>query len=103
MKYLKKWLEVRGKDDNPYVFVSKYGGIKQVSENTFNKWCHKYFEPIIGRRIHPHLFRESRATNIVVGEGKNIEVAQALLGHNSSETTQIYVIRDTSEDSDDAF
>lgn len=104
MKYLKKWLEVRGEDDNPYVFVSKYRGeIKQVSENTFNKWCHEYFEPIIGRRIHPHLFRESRATNIVVGEGKNIEVAQALLGHNSSETTQIYVIRDTSEDSDDAF
>ena len=103
MKYLKKWLEVRGEDDNPYVFVSKYREIKQVSENTFNKWCHKYFEPVIGRRIHPHLFRESRATNIVVGEGKNIEVAQALLGHNSSETTQIYIIRDTSEDSDDAF
>ena len=104
MKYLKKWLEVRGEDDCPYMFITNYGKeVKQASENTFNRWCHVYFEPIIGRRIHPHLMRESRATNIVVGEGKNIEVAQALLGHNSSETTQIYVIRDQSEDADDAF
>lgn len=104
MYYIKKWLEVRGEDDCEYLFVSNYGKkIRQVSENTFNYWCHNYFEPIIGRRIHPHLFRESRATNIVVHEGKNIEIAQSLLGHASSETTKIYVIRDDSEDSDDAF
>jgi site-specific recombinase XerC len=104
MHYIKKWLEVRGEDDCPYMFVSKYGGIiKGVSETTFGEWCHNYFEPVIGRRIHPHLFRESRATNLVVYENKDIRTAQSLLGHESSETTQIYVIRDTSEDSDDAF
>lgn len=104
MKYIKKWLEVRGEDDCPYVFVTKYGGrIKQIHKETFNKWCSKDFEPIIGRRVHCHILRESRATNLVVHEGKNIETAQSLLGHESSETTQIYVIRDTSEDADDAF
>lgn len=104
MYYIKKWLEVRGEDDCPYLFVSNYGKtVKQVSESTFNYWCHNYFEPIIGRRIHPHLFRESRATNLVVHEKKSIEIAQSLLGHSSSETTRIYVIRDDSEDSDDAF
>lgn len=104
MKYLKKWIEVRGEDDCPYMFITKYKGeIKQVGEGVFNYWCHNYFEPLIGRRIHPHLMRETRATHIVVNEGKNIEIAQSLLGHNSSETTQIYVIRDNSEDSDEAF
>jgi site-specific recombinase XerD len=103
MDAIKKWLEVRGEDDCPYMFVSKYREIKQVGESTFGEWCHKYFEPIIGRRIHPHLFRESRATNLVVHQGKDIEIAKSLLGHESSETTQIYVIRDDSEDSDDAF
>lgn len=104
MDAIKKWLEVRGEDDCPYVFIVKYGGqIKQVGKTTFNYWCHNIFEPIIGRRIHPHLYRESRATNLVVHEGKNIEAAQSLLGHNSSETTKIYVIRDDSDDADDAF
>jgi site-specific recombinase XerD len=103
MYYIKKWLEVRGDDDCPYMFVSKYREIKQVGESTFGEWCHKYFEPIIGRRIHPHILRESRATNLVVHEGKDIGTAQSLLGHASSETTKIYVIRDDSEDSDDAF
>lgn len=104
MDAIRKWLEVRGEDDCPYMFITKYRGeIKQVGESTFNNWCHSLFEKVIGRRIHPHLFRESRATNIVVFEGKNIETAQSLLGHNSSETTQIYVIRDDSDDADDAF
>lgn len=104
MHYIKKWLEVRGEDDCPYLFVTKRKGqVKQISRNTFNQWCTNDFEKCIGRRVHPHLLRESRATNLVVSEGKDIRTAQSLLGHESSETTQIYVIRDASEDADDAF
>lgn len=104
MDAIKKWLEVRGEDDNPYVFVSKYKGeIKQVSENSFNLWCESIFEPIVGRRVHPHLFRETRATTLVVEEGKDISVAQKLLGHNDVSTTSIYVIRDDEDMSDEAF
>jgi len=104
MDAMKKWLEVRGEDDCPYMFVTKYrGSMKQTGETTFNYWCHKVFEPVIGRRIHPHILRESKATNLVVFEGKSIETAQSLLGHASSETTKIYIIRDDSEDADDAF
>lgn len=104
MDALKKWIEVRGEDDCPYMFVTKYNGkINQTGSTTFNYWCHHIFEPLIGRRIHPHLFRESKATNLVVYEGKSIETAQSLLGHNSSETTKIYIIKDTTDDADDAF
>jgi site-specific recombinase XerD len=104
MDSVKKWLEVRGEDDCPYVFVSKYGGaINQLSEGTFNDWCKNDFSKIVGRRVHPHIYRESRATTLVVEEGKDIKVVQSLLGHESSETTEIYVIRDREEDADDAF
>lgn len=104
MDAIKKWIEVRGEDDCPYVFVSKYGGkINQISESTFNRWCSTLFTDIVGRRVHPHLFRESRATNLVVHSGRDLETARKLLGHESSETTKIYVIREDSDDADDAF
>lgn len=104
MDSIKKWLEVRGEDDCDFVFITRYGGkIKQVGETTFNSWCANDFEKIVGRRIHPHLWRESAATQLVMEDGKNIESVRALLGHESSETTRIYVIRDEDEDLDDIF
>ena len=107
MQWLKKWIEVRGEDDCPYVFVVKYkdGATRQVGEGVFNDWCEKTFAEIVGRRVHPHLFRESRATNLVVYEHKSAEVAQKLLGHNDVSTTKNhYIIKsDESDESDEAF
>jgi integrase len=104
MDALRKWVDERGEDDCPYMFVAKNkNSCKQVNRSTFNDWCAGIFSTIVGRRVHPHLTRESRATAIVVEEGKDISAAQKLLGHKSSETTQIYVIRDDSEDADDLF
>ena len=107
MHWIKKWLEVRGNDDCPYVFVikQKNGETRQVGEGTFNDWCSGLFTKIVGRRVHPHLFRESRATNLVVYEHKSAEVAQKLLGHEDVSTTKNhYIIQDDSNDeSDEAF
>lgn len=107
MHWIKKWLEVRGDDDCPYVFVIKQnnGETRQVGEGTFNDWCSGVFTKIVGRRVHPHLFRESRATNLVVYEHKSAEVAQKLLGHEDVSTTKNhYIIQDDSNDeSDEAF
>lgn len=102
---IEKWLEVRGDDDCPYVFVVKHkdGSVKQVGEETFNGWCKGLFSEIMKRRINPHCFRMSRATNLVCSQGRSIETAQKLLGHESSETTKIYVVREDSFDADDAF
>lgn len=100
---INKWLEARGEDNCPYVFVTNYcKSINQVAEGTINQWC-TYFGEIIGRRVHPHQLREQRATDLVVGEGKDIKKAQKLLGHEQSSTTEIYVIRDGDEDIDDVF
>lgn len=107
MHWIKKWLEVRGDDDCSYVFVikQKNGETRQVGEGTFNDWCSGLFTKIVGRRVHPHLFRESRATNLVVYEHKSAEVAQKLLGHEDVSTTKNhYIIQDDSNDeSDEAF
>lgn len=104
MNAIKKWIEERGEDDCPYVFVSKIEGkYRNINEQSFNDWCINVFSDIIGRRIHPHLFRSSRATNGVVYEGKSLESMQKLLGHLSSETTKIYVVKEDSDDADEAF
>ena len=102
MDALKKWIEVRSEDDCPYMFVTKYKGkINQVSENTFNQWASRIFTPILGRRFHPHAIRSAKATIEVVEEGKSIESLQKLLGHNSSDTTRIYVINNSEDDESD--
>lgn len=101
---IKKWLEIRGNDDCPYVFVSyKDGNVKQIAETTINKWATNVFSPILGRRFHPHILREAKATISVVEEGKNISAVQRLLGHESSSTTEIYVIADLDEELDELF
>ena len=104
MDYLNKWLEVRGEDDCPYMFVTMQNNVvKQVGQTTFNDWCKGLFTKIVGKRVHPHGFRAARATSIVVEDGKDIKAAQALLGHKNSQTTEIYVVRDESEDLDEIF
>lgn len=104
MDAIKKWLEIRGDDDCPYVFISKQNGeIKQLSSAALNKWATNTFSPILGRRFHPHILREAKATISVVEEGKNISSVQHLLGHESSSTTEIYVIADLDDEIDELF
>lgn len=105
MDAIKKWLEVRGDDDCEYMFVTKTktGKCNQVSESTFNYWCSNLFVEIIGRRVHPHLIRSTRATNLVINNNKSIETARKLLGHLSSDTTKLYIVSNDEDSSFDAF
>jgi integrase len=104
MDSIKKWLEVRGDDDCPYVFVTKENGkYSNVGESTFNSWAENHLERLVGRRVHPHALRESRATSMVVEQGKDISSVQKLLGHASSATSEIYIIREDKDEADDAF
>jgi len=103
MDAIKKWLEVRGEDECPFVFVIKdANGTRQLAAETLNQWSSGVITKLLGRRFHPHATREGRSTAIVVEEGKSVEVAQKLLGHASSETTRKhYVIVDAEEDESD--
>lgn len=102
---VKKWLEVRGEDDCPYIFVSKNKNTNtahQIERGTVNKWFNK-MEEIVGKHFTPHSTRRSRATSMVVEQGKDISVVQKLLGHRSSSTTEIYIVRKDTDASDEAF
>lgn len=103
MDALKMWVKERGEDDCEYMFVANYGGkLDQVSPETFNGWCDTFTE-ILGKKVHPHLLRSSRATIGVVEDGLDIKALQALLGHESSATTEIYVVRDDDDVLDSLF
>ena len=100
MDAIKKWLEIRGEDNCSYIFVAKDSKrVSQISESALNVWCSGLFTEVLGKRFYPHCIRSARATSIVVEDGKDIESAQSLLGHRSSETTKGYVIKDE-DDSD---
>jgi integrase len=105
MKAIKKWLEVRGEDDCPYVFVSKHKGkVKQISDSSLNKWASGTFSKILGRRINPHIFRAAKATISVIEDGKSAEAVQHLLGHENLTTTmEHYIIKDDVDDVDELF
>ena len=100
-----KWLEERGEDDNPYVFVRKFknGTARELSPDAFNAWFTNKFNKILGYKLTPHALRRSRATHLVVEEGKDINKAKVLLNHNSTETTSIYVMKNDSDELDDIF
>jgi len=104
-KAMEKWLEVRGNDDCPYMFVSKYGGeVRQIGETTFNNWFTNTISPIVGRALHPHSLRSSRATQAVVEDGKDVEAVRQLLGHEDASTTMnFYIVRDDDDEVEDLF
>ena len=102
---LQHWIEERGEDDCEYMFVSKdreTKEYKQIKADTFNAWCTQWGK-FLGKKVHPHLLRSSRATNSVVEDGKDIKAVQQLLGHNSSSTTEIYVVRNDDDAVDELF
>lgn len=96
-----KWLEVRGIDDCDAMFVRKFkdGRVEELSAATFNDWCANTFTEIVGRRVHPHLIRSSRATIASQEDKVDIKHIQKLLNHNDSSTTEIYIIKEQ----DDSF
>lgn len=104
MDAIRKWIEFRGEDDCPYVFTSNQSGkVKQISLSALNRWSANLFSRIVGRRINPHIFRAAKATISVVEDGKSIESVQHLLGHESSATTEIYIVNNNDDSIDELF
>ena len=105
MEAMNEWLHVRGEDDCPYMFVTKRGGeVRQIGETAFNTWFTNVISPIVGRSVHPHSLRQSRATQAVVEDGKDVESVRQLLGHEDTSTTlNYYVVRDDEDEIDELF
>ncbi len=90
-KFLAEYLTLR-EDSSPYVFISfsknSYG--KQLSRNAIEELVRKYaIGAGITKKVTPHTLRHSFATQLLK-KGADIRTVQALLGHSSITTTQIY-------------
>lgn len=106
MAAIRAWIAERGDDDCEYLFVSRTreGDVRQIGATTFNNWLKGVVSDIVGREVHPHTLRTSRATQAVVEDGVDVKAVQKLLGHEDESTTlNYYVVRDTDDDEDDVF
>lgn len=88
---LKKYIFSRA-DDSEYLFISlswnSYG--QPLSRNTVESLVKEYAEWVwIKEKVTPHTLRHSFATSLL-RRWADIRSVQALLGHSSIQTTQIY-------------
>lgn len=113
---IKEWLEKRGEDDVPTLFITEEKGERRSAKaSTLYEWMKNDINPIIseieGKEVNPtcHSLRHSRAEVLSQGmddrvktkDGNNrkftLEEIQILMNHSSSATTQGY-LKDHTED-----
>ncbi|MDD4804543.1 MAG: site-specific integrase [Candidatus Pacebacteria bacterium] len=104
LKYMKLWVENRGHESD-YIFTTKYGGkIKPISTNWANRFCKDILSPILGKRVHPHMFKASCITYLLE-RGKDLKlVSKYVAQHNDTATTSgFYDLRDFEEEKNNIF
>lgn len=100
LKYIKLWLDNRGYE-HEYIFTTRYRGkIKQIEKGWANRFCKDVLSDIVGRRIHPHLFKTSCITYLVVEQGVDLKLVSKYVAHHNdiSTTDKYYLIADESEE-----
>ncbi len=94
IKELNNWFEIRKgidikKGEEDFVFLTPKRG-KHLSRITVFHNIKQYAQQAgITKHLSPHTFRHSFATALLQG-GANLRVIQAMLGHESIATTEIY-------------
>lgn len=111
MRYIKCWdlhrqvavKELGLKDEANQLFVHiDSRGVRNLTSAAFAYWFDEFSE-IVGRHLHPHDLRTSRATNLVIHQHKPIEAVSIMMGHKSEETTKVYYVISNKKDSDAAL
>ena len=87
-KELKEFIENNNLENNSWLFKGRKGHISVKSIQMIIKRASKIAG--IEKNVHPHTLRHSFATHLVEN-GYSLVNIQTLLGHNSPETTIIYV------------
>lgn len=99
-------------DSDCLLFYTVIKGVQgRMSTGNVERLINKYADQIrpehpgLPERIHPHLFRATRATSLY-RDGVELELVSRILGHSQTETTRIYaspsveMIRDAMKNSD---
>lgn len=86
---LKKYLNNRN-DNAKSLFITERGIPRRLSQRSIHVVIKKIAQRAgLKKNIHPHIFRHTMAT-AMLDHGARLEDVQALLGHSSPNTTQIY-------------
>ena len=70
------------------LFISKKTG-RRLSTRDFQRITRKIGVAVLGRGVNPHMLRHTFATRLL--ENTNLRVVQMALGHESLQSTQVYV------------
>jgi site-specific recombinase XerD len=92
-QWIKKYLDSRH-DTNPYLFIGQSkineGSDKPLTSRSIERLVGKYSRLAgIMKKVTPHTLRHSYATDLLLN-GADIRSVQAMLGHSSITTTQVY-------------
>ncbi len=103
-KLLKDFIDEYVKDANSdYIFFTMHDGkperistrsIQEMISRTADKA--RLVDSSIPEKVHPHMFRRSRATNLYQN-GMVLEQVSSLLGHSQLETTRVYAKASTAQ------
>lgn len=88
--HLKNYLASRT-DDNPALFVSLNGKRERLSISGVELRLRQLGRRLLPKRVHPHKFRRTLATN-AIDKGMPVEQVQKLLGHARIDTTMHYAM-----------
>ena len=88
--HLQKYLESRS-DSNPALFVSFKKPYNRLGINGVERRIRELGEEANIKKVHPHKFRRTMATN-AIDKGMPIEQVQKLLGHVQIDTTMQYAM-----------
>lgn len=78
-------------DDNPALFVSLHAPHQRMSINGIESCLKKLGRRVGIKKVYPHKFRRTLATN-AIDKGMPIEQVQKLLGHERIDTTLHYAM-----------
>lgn len=93
-KYIKLYHE-NGDRSRPLFYTVINGNLSKMSAGNVSRMIKKYAEqirpehPDLPKKIHCHIFRRTRATNLYQS-GVDIELVSRILGHSSTQVTRIY-------------
>ena len=79
----------------PLFYSRVKGNIAPLSSGNIARIINKYADqirpdcPELPERVHPHMFRRTRATGLY-RSGVELEMISVILGHSSTQTTRIY-------------
>ena len=94
-RYMNYYHGASAPETESFLYTVINGHVHQMSPGNVQRLINKYAEqvrvkyPDMPLKVHPHMFRRTRATNLYQNDVE-LELVSRILGHSSTQTTRIY-------------